>query len=154
MKRFFVAGLLGAVALVPSVKAQTPYVTNTLISFGSVWRYHDKGIDLGTSWRSNIVSDVTWSNGPAELGYGDNDEATRVEDNPTPGYDPVANDRYITTYFRHAFPVTNAVAYSNLSLTLLRDDAGVVYLNGAEIFRSPNLPSGMISYNNLALATG
>jgi len=34
-----------------------------------------------------------------------------------------------------------------LSLQLLRDDAGIVYLNGTEIFRSPNLPAGELAYN-------
>ena len=42
------------------------------------------------------------------------------------------------------------------SMRLLRDDAGVVYLNGTEIFRSSNLPQfpTAITYTTLARTTG
>ena len=52
--------------------------------------------------------------------------------------------RYTTTYFRQKFTVTNALAYTNLAVRLLRDDGAVAYLNGSEIFRH-NMPSGAIT---------
>ena len=42
--------------------------------------------------------------GTAELGYGDGDEYTVVSFGPDP------NNKYITTYFRHAFNVVDASA--------------------------------------------
>jgi hypothetical protein len=128
-------------------------VTNNFILFGSLWRYHDKGSNLLTSWVHLDFDDSAWSNGLAQLGYGDSDEITRVEDNPTPGYNAADTDRFITTYFRKDFSVTNAAVFTNLSFRLLRDDGGVVYLNGVELFRSPNMPAGNILYNTLASGT-
>jgi len=87
------------------------------------------------------------------LGYGDGDEATVVQDNPTPGYNPADTDGYITTYFRHSFVVSNPAGLTSLQLRLLRDDAGVVYLNGREIFRSSNLPRPPTPITYLTRAT-
>jgi hypothetical protein len=124
-------------------------LTNSLVVFGSNWRFYDKGTDLGTAWRSPVYpAESTWSNGPAQLGYGDGDEATVVS------FGPDASNKYITTYFRRAFNLTEAITYTNILMRLLRDDAGIVYLNGTEVFRSPNLPAGVIAYNTLATATG
>jgi hypothetical protein len=40
-------------------------------------------------------------------------------------------------------------------MRLKRDDAGVVFINGNEVFRSPNLPpTGPITYTTFATATG
>lgn len=139
-----------------TVSAPVLPVSVDFITFKSAWKYHDKGSNLLNAWVQINYNDSTWSNGLAELGYGDGsdgtDIATRVEDNPTPGFNLADSDRFITTYFRKAFSVTNAAAFTNISLRLLRDDGGVVYLNGIEIFRSPNMPPGPISYTTTTLA--
>src|SRR4030042_1924334 len=82
----------------------------TLISRGSVWRYKDDGSDQGTAWRYLNFSDRLWRQGPAQLGYGDNDEATVVS------YGPSSSNRYPTTYFRHVFNVDDASDFTDLSL--------------------------------------
>jgi hypothetical protein len=43
--------------------------------------------------------------------------------------------------------------YFGLTLRLARDDGGVVYLNGTEVFRS-NMPTGTITYTTQASSTG
>lgn len=115
----------------------------TLIGNGSVWKYLDNGSDQGTAWRGLAFNDSAWVSGPAQLGYGDGDEATVVSFGPNP------MNKYVTTYFRRSFNVVNAASFSEVRGNLLQDDGGVVYLNGVEIFRS-NLPAGPISYNTLA----
>lgn len=117
--------------------------TNTLIAAGSRWKYLDNGTDQGTGWTNPTFDDSSWASGPAELGYGDADEATVVSFGPDP------NNKYITTYFRRAFVLSDVSSYTNLALTLQRDDSGVVYLNGTEIFRA-NLPAGPITFTTLA----
>src|SRR5207249_5049599 len=97
-----------------------------LLTNGASWRYLDDGSDQGTGWRAVDFDDSAWAAGPAQLGYGDGDEATVVSF----GADP--NLKYITTYFRHAFMMTNSADFSALTVQLLRDDGGVVYLNGVE----------------------
>lgn len=118
----------------------------TLVTTGAVWKYFDLGTDLGTAWRAPDFNDTTWASGPAPLGYGDGDEAT------TNSFGPDPNNKYITTYYRRAFNVTGAAAFSALNLRVLRDDGVVVYLNGAELFRD-GMPEGPIAFNTLANIT-
>ena len=117
----------------------------TLVSSNTVWKYFDKTNDLGTVWRALNYNDSTWSSGPAQLGFGDGDEATVI-----------ASNQQYTTYFRRMFTVSDPAAITGLSLWLLRDDAGVVFLNGNEVLRSPNLPAppSIITNRQLATATG
>ena len=115
----------------------------TLVAAGSVWKYLDTGADLGTAWVVPGFGDSLWASGPAVLGYGNGTEATVVS------YGPSATNKYITTYFRQSFVVTNIAGCTNLILRVKRDDGAVVYLNGVEAARF-NLPAGTVTYTNLA----
>ena len=79
-----------------------------LIAAGSVWKYLDDGTDQGIGWRKPAFDDSKWAAGPAQLGYGDGDEATIVRFGPDPQH------KQITTYFRQSFKVTNSSSHSNL----------------------------------------
>src|SRR5687768_5621926 len=133
--------VIATLAFASVVQAQVPV---TLVPAGSTWRYLDNGSDQGTNWVGTTFDDSGWKSGPAKLGYNDG-AITVVEDNPTPGYEPTAVNRFITTYFRHSFVVTNSQSLSSLRVALLRDDGAAVFLNGREVFRS-NLPGGQIDY--------
>ena len=116
-----------------------------LVPFGSSWKYLDTGIsNILASWVQSAFDDSIWSNGIAQLGWGTNGEVTLVRSNRTD------LTRIITTYFRKSFVLTNTAPYSNYVVSLVRDDGGVVYLNGTEVFRS-NMSTGTISSTNLAL---
>ena len=126
----------------------TATTTNTtLVASNSSWRYNDLGLDLGTAWRNAGYDDSSWSNGVAQLGFGDGDEVTVIRQTNSLG------GTNITFYFRQKFVSPNPALFSGLSLWLLRDDAGVVYLNGTEVFRSPNLPAAPTVITNATLAT-
>ena len=114
-----------------------------LISPGSVWRFNDSGLNLGTSWRTVTYNDGSWSSGPAQLGYGDGDESTVISYGSNP------NNRRITYYFRRSFTVTNPSAIAALVVRFVRDDGCVIYLNGVEVVRS-NMPTGSVSYTTRA----
>lgn len=107
---------------------------DTLISFGSTWKYLDDGSNQGTIWTDTAFDDTSWASGPAQLGYGDGDEATVVS------FGPSSSNKFRTTYFRHAFNVTDHTIYSTLDLRVVRDDGAVVFLNGNEIARI-NMPA-------------
>jgi hypothetical protein len=115
----------------------------TLIPAGAQWKYLDSGTNPGTAWRQLDFDDSAWRSGPAELGYGDAKDG-RPEATPL-SYGPNSSSKYITYYFRTTFTATNPTAWSGLNVKLLRDDGGIVYLNGTEIFRS-NLASGPVDY--------
>lgn len=109
----------------------------------AVWQYFDKGTDLGTAWKEPAFDASSWAFGPAQLGYGDGDEATIV------GFGSNANSKYPTTYFRHAFDVQTLAGIDSLQISLMRDDGAVVYLNGQEVYRS-NMPTGAVNFQTLA----
>jgi hypothetical protein len=116
---------------------------DVLIPTGATWKYLDNGSDQGTGWRAPGFNDAGWASGPAQLGYGDGDEATVVS------YGSDSGNKHITTYFRRSISVADASIYQSASLRLLRDDGAVVYLNGVEVFRS-NMPGGTPGYRTLA----
>lgn len=137
----------GVLKGVPFTPTPTPNCTDqTLIAPGSVWTYLDNGTDQGIAWREIAFDDSNWSSGPAQLGYGDGDEATVVF------YGINTYDKYVATYFRHGFSVPDPSAYDLLSLAILRDDGAVIYLNGTEVYRT-NMPGGTITYETYASTT-
>ena len=132
--------LLGVV--VPAARRVTGSAA-ILVPTGAVWRYRDNGSDLGTAWRSTGFDDSSWPSGPARLGYGDGDHATRV------GFGPDANNKFVTTYFRRVFTVADPSVFAGLTLRVLRDDGAIAYVNGTEVFRS-NMPAGAVSSSTFA----
>jgi hypothetical protein len=109
---------------------------------GDVWRFQDLGTDEGAAWRQLTYDDSGWASGPAQLGYGQNDEGTTVSF----GFDDF--EKYTTTYFRKGFNRTASQTFTNLALRICFTDGAVVYLNGTEVFRR-NLPVNP-AFNQLA----
>lgn len=139
----------GQAVVSPAVRIhvqQPPAAPVVLVKRGSVWKYLDDGSDQGHAWTEPPFDDSSWPSGPAQLGYGDGDEATKVS------YGPNAEQKFITTYFRHSFKVQGAAGVKALVARLLRDDGAVGYLNGKEVFRS-NMPDGPVNYQTLAVSS-
>jgi hypothetical protein len=127
--------------LVTVVLVMTPQ--DTLVAKGSAWKYDDTGTDLGTAWRAPSYDDASWASGPAQLGYGDGDEATVIS------YGGDASNKQPCSYFRRDFVAADPAAYGRATLKILRDDGCVAYLNGQEVARS-NMPAGEITYDTWA----
>ena len=108
-----------------------------------LWFFLDTGIDQGAAWRAPEFSHIDWDFGFTEFGFGDGDEFTGL--NRTPNGSPL-----VTAYFRTRFSVDDPTIYSNITVRLLRDDGGIVYINGVEVFRS-NMPTGAVSYATPAI---
>ncbi|MCA9266447.1 MAG: tandem-95 repeat protein, partial [Planctomycetales bacterium] len=106
-----------------------------LIPLDSVWSYKDDGSDQGTAWRELAFDDASWASGPAQLGYGDGDEATVVS------FGPDENAKYATTYFRHEFNMSNADEVTALAGLIRRDDGAVIFVNGVEVYHDDNVPA-------------
>ncbi len=111
----------------------------------AVWRYHDGGVDLGSSWRNRDYDDTDWSQGPAPLGYGQGDEATVIS------YGVDDFDKNPTTYFRRLF-VLSSTAITNLAVRACFNDGLAVYLNGTEIWRQRLAPNA--AYGDHAIDDG
>ena len=117
-----------------------------LVDSGSTWNYLDNGSDPGAAWIDRAFDDSGWSSGEAKLGYGGDGEITPI------GFGPDPANKFITTYFRRAFTVTQPSRFTDLNLEVLRDDGAAVYLNGVEVWRT-NLPPGPIVSTTLASTT-
>ena len=119
------------------------------IAPNSVWKYYaftnTPGPSSGTTWKSVGFNDTSssWASGPGQLGYGDGDEGTVI------GFGGNTASRYITTYFRKAFTITNKANIQSAKVFVLRDDGAVIYLNGTELGRS-NMPTTVIAYGTTA----
>jgi hypothetical protein len=105
------------------------------------WYFRYTASAPAANWNQDGYDYSSWTNAPAQLGFGDNDENGKVP-----------NVSQVTTYFRRTFVVNDASAIANLYLWLLRDDGGVVYINGQELYRSPTMPQAptVISYGTWA----
>jgi hypothetical protein len=113
--------------------------TLTLFARHGSWRYYDGGDNGSAPWTTAAYAEPGWKTGNAEIGFGDGDEVT-----PLPS---ATADRKNTYYFRKKFNVTNPADFTSVTLNLQRDDGAVVYLNGAEQWRS-NMPAApaLITY--------
>ena len=111
----------------------------SIVSAGADWKYFDQVDSDQGAWYAPSFDDSLWAEGPAELGYGDGDEATNLNGTPVRA----------SYYFRHTF--TAGGAYDNLILNVVRDDGCVVYLNGVELGRS-NMPVGDIYWDTWSAA--
>ncbi|GLR19872.1 metallophosphoesterase [Portibacter lacus] len=113
--------------------AQTIFVDNE-----SSWSYFDSLAEPPNQdtldWNDILYNSDSWSTGNAELGYGDGDEAT------------VINNQTETAYFRKSFNVDDPSLFEGIDLSLRYDDGAIVYLNGSEVWRV-NMPSGDVNYN-------
>ena len=118
-----------------------------IVSKQSVWKYHDKGTDLGQAWRRAAYDDSAWPSGDGPLGYGDLGSlkpATEIS------FGEDSGKKHPTAYFRKEFvydPGEMGVA-SGLTANVLSDDGFVLYLNGVEVARD-NLPEGEIKFDTL-----
>ena len=101
---------------------QDPDAGTPPIPYGSTWKYHDQGKDLGTAWLGAAYDDSAWKSGPGQLGYGDNDENTKLT-NPDPNYPSV--------YFRRTFQLGQVPPLARLQV--LHDDGVAVWINGKQV---------------------
>ncbi|MCA9264400.1 MAG: hypothetical protein KDA60_11150, partial [Planctomycetales bacterium] len=122
--------------------------TDLRVPFGSTWEYWDQGSEPTGSWQSTDPSPA-WPTGSGQLGYGDGDEATQINET-------VGGNQLATAYFRHKFNIAagEAASYNRVVVDLVYDDGAAVYLNGTEIIRTENLPGtvgdGILDYNTYA----
>lgn len=114
------------------------YAQDTIIKSGSEWSYYDKG-DLIIEDMSVIKPEqFDWQKGPTPMGFGQNDEATLINQ---------VNDKdsIITWFvFQKTLRIENLEDHKTMLVRLVRDDGALVFVNGKEVIRT-NLPEGNIT---------
>ncbi|MBZ0121340.1 MAG: metallophosphoesterase, partial [Sandaracinaceae bacterium] len=91
------------------------------IFLGGEWEYLDDGAPPPSDWRTATGG---WARGPAQLGYGQGDEATRLYD---------ASPNVPTVLFRRAIEIDAEVTAARLHV--IYDDGFVAYVDGVEVAR-------------------
>jgi len=130
--------------VVPFVTLAAGAQPTPILPSSALWKYRDLPAAPPADWNGENFDDSAWAEGPAELGYGDGDEATLLSFGPDP------NNKPITAYFRHAFEVgPGAPEAAFFTLRYWRDDGMVAYLNGAEILRD-TMPDGPVTHETRA----
>ncbi|RYE14640.1 MAG: hypothetical protein EOP51_27815, partial [Sphingobacteriales bacterium] len=143
MKKFTLLLLCSLVAT--AITAQVSL--QTLVPFGSSWKYTDNGTDPGATWKALAFDDGLWKTGNGKFGHGISDAATVIS------YGGNATQKYITTYFRKVVNITNPAAFTSFNINLKRDDGVVVYVNGTEYYRG-KMAAGTPTYTTLATGSG
>lgn len=118
---------VGKIVTVPRV---TPKLRR-LVSFSDVWKYDDRGVDLGSDWMLRDFDDSAWRSGPGQLGYGDGDEGTLLT-----ARTPAQPSVYFRKHLTLDKPVTRA------QLEVLFDDGIGVWVNGVPVY-ARNLDNGV-----------
>jgi hypothetical protein len=113
------------------------------IGHPTTWKYLDTGQAPSAEWKGLYFDDTAWKAGPAPLGYGDSGMGTEV------GWGTNPRQKYITTWFRHAFVCSGPQPGERFVLALCVGDGAVAYLDGAEVARF-NLPAGQLGPQALA----
>lgn len=152
-KLFFIINILNFKVGIYLITAILFFVSNgafcqnydsTFIQPGAFWKYNDSGANLGSSWKFQTYSDSSWSQGQAELGYGDGNESTIIS------FGNNSLNKHITSYFRKFIYIGDTIAFKYFKLKLIADDGAIVYLNNDELIRK-NLPNGPINYKTKAI---
>ena len=113
--------------------ANEPRLTGpaVVIEAGSEWRFF-RGRTApsdpdATAWRETDFDDSKWESGPTSIGYGDDDDATVLDD---------MIESYVTLYTRREFEIFDRGSVSSLLLGINYDDGFVCYVNGQEAARA------------------
>ena len=123
------------------------FAQQTIVPYGSSWKYLDNGTNQATAWRGAAFNDAGWASGNAKLGYGIPDATTTVS------YGPDANNKYITTYFRKNISIPDISPYTSFRISVKRDDGVIIYVNGTAVVQS-NLSTTNLTYTTFAPSLG
>ncbi|TYA75521.1 metallophosphoesterase [Vibrio cholerae] len=118
-------------------------------SYGSYWKYSDDGLPKAEDWASVTFDDSNWKTGRGLFGYGVDAQNTFLANYSTQNF---GGDKPTSYYFRKELTVDNINVVKDVYLKMIVDDAAVIYVNGAEIARTPYMVSGEIK-NDSTLPT-
>jgi hypothetical protein len=126
-----------------TINVLNPSGVTLLLTNGATWKYFDDGTDPGATWTQLAFNDSTWSNGVAEIGFGDvaQDRPERTVLRRVGG----TGTNSITYYFRRQLVVTNLASFSAVELHLIADDGAIVYINGTEVYRTTNMTANPVT---------
>ena len=124
-------------ALNPPIEPSEGFFDLPIVDLGPGWRYF-KGTrepvryreGLAPEWTRVDFDDTNWLEGATGVGYGDEDDATMLDD---------MRNNYVSVYLRKYFTLPQSADISKLVLSIDYDDGFVAYINGREVGRSASM---------------
>ncbi len=114
-----------------------------IISVGDTWRFF-RGTKAPsaetTAWAQLDFDESDWEVGPSGFGYGDDDDATQLED---------MRHNYVSVYIRNTFSPSSLPPDAMVELLIDYDDGFIAYLNGQEVARE-RIASGPVTHETRA----
>jgi len=142
----FVAALGGTIAQATTIDVDSGSPVSDLVSPGGAWKYF-KGTEPPSNppnaWNTIDFDDSHWQTGPGGFGFGDNDDATILDD---------MRNNYVSVYIRKEFSVSSPPADEVVRFEIDYDDGFIAYLNGREIARA-HMAEGDAGYDTRAAST-
>jgi len=144
--RFKSISLLAALLICNGVCAMTIQLGSGASEFvapGEIWAFFrgtEAPSDPPDAWRKADFNDSTWESGTSGFGYGDNDDATVLDD---------MEDDYLAVYLRRTFSAPQLPPETPIDLVVDYDDGFIAYLNGREVARK-HMPDGPADYETAA----
>ncbi len=128
-----------------------PVRTLQLVTSDASWRYDDRGVDLGTAWRTlEFDPDDPDGNGdPSDAWHSGNGLLGHVPPNSPVTIATPLDASPQTYYFRHEFQFDGDPTSTELHFDAIVDDGAVIYLNGQEVSRI-NMLEGPVDYTTFA----
>jgi hypothetical protein len=116
-----------------------------LVEFGSSMRYLANNSDpgLGLTWVAESFNDSSWANGVYGVGYQVGPPNTGADDLILTD----VTDGTTSVYTRARFTITEVSAISAIYIGADYDDGYVAWINGTEVYRSPEMPAGDPAWN-------
>jgi len=144
MKAFCVALAFVSFVLVPAgagaMTIQLGSGGGELVSAGQSWCFFRGQEAPGQAWAQVDFNDVAWEVGPGGFGYGDDDDATVLDD---------MRGKYVSLYTRKTFAAAAPLREGPLQLVIDYDDGFIAYLNGVEVARR-HMPDGPATHTTTA----
>ncbi len=133
-----------------------PDKEQAFVKFGSPMRHYTNTnlfppltYITGTNWTNAAYNDIAppWLNGTYGVGY---DESGEAEDLLSTELFYDSGFKPTSTYTRAYFSIPNEEAIESLHLGVDYDDGYVAWINGVEVYRSPEMPAGAPNWNTVA----
>ncbi len=125
-----------------------------LVEFGAVNKYlvNTSNPGIGENWTAEIYpAESSWSNGTYGIGYDTGSGAVNLLDTTVPSGS--SGNRPLTIYTRASFNITDINTVNNVVLGADYDDGYAAWINGVEVYRSPEMPStGALDWNTTPAA--
>ena len=133
-------------ALVAALAAFAPLAASAaeqvLVTFGSPMRRlaNSANPGIGMTWTAASFNDASWLAGTYGVGYDTAGMAQNLLQTTVPATS-------VSVFSRATFSVSDVTAIQTLHLGCDYDDGYVAWLNGVEVFRSPEIPAGGLVWN-------